>query len=389
MSWEAIAQFVINHRFHGSPGEPGFVRAGAGGLGWDVNGAVFARGRDEARPSRCIIHRRQTMHYTPPYTLTDGMLTAAVTIGEKAKRIEQVRAFEARPQLRRNNRIRSIHSSLAIEANSLTVDEVRDVIDGRVVLGPAREIQEVKNAWAAYEQLGRFDPCSLDELKRLHGIMTHLTVQESGMFRTHDEGVFSGDRCIFMAPPPQFVPEHMASLFDWMRQAKGSVHPLILSSVFHYEFVFIHPFEDGNGRMARLWQTALLAEWNPVFQYLPLESRIHEFQDAYYTAIAACNQAGNSDAFIVFMMDAIDRTLDWALRQTAGQDAVLSRQVQELLGAMETGIPYTGAQLMEKLGLKSRVSFRKTHLLPAIEQGLVRMLHPDKPSSRNQAYIKT
>lgn len=326
--------------------------------------------------------------YIPPYTLTDSMLTAAVAIGEKAKRIEQVRAFEARPQLRRNNRIRSIHSSLAIEANSLTMDEVGDVIDGRLVLGPAKEIQEVKNAWAAYDLLGQFDPYSLDELKRLHGIMTHLTVQESGMFRTHDEGVFNGDRCIFMAQPPRLVPVHMASLFGWMRQAKGRVHPLILSSVFHYEFVFIHPFEDGNGRMARLWQTALLAEWNPVFQYLPLESRIHEFQDAYYAAIATCNGEGNSGAFIVFMLDAIDRTLDWALRQTAGRDAVLSRQVQALLGVMETGIPYTGAQLMEKLGLKSRVSFRKTHLLPAIGQGLIQMLHPDKPSSRNQAYIK-
>ena len=326
--------------------------------------------------------------YVPPYTLTDAMLSAVAEIAAKAERIHLSQSFEARPQLRRNNRIRSIHSSLAIEANSLSLDQVRSVIDGKLVLGPAREIQEVKNAYQAYDLLGQFDPYSLEELKRLHGVMTAALVQQSGMFRTHNEGVFSGGRCIFMAPPPQFVPDHMASLFAWMSASKGRVHPLILSSVFHYEFVFIHPFEDGNGRMARLWQTALLAEWNPVFQYLPLESRIHAFQDGYYAAIAACHGAGNSDAFIAFMLDVINQTLDRALEQTGGQDAVLSPQVQALLNVMETDIPYTLAQLMEKLGLKSRVSFRKTYLLPAIQRGLICMLYPDKPNSRNQAYLK-
>lgn len=166
------------------------------------------------------------------------------------------------------------------------------------------------------------------------------------------------------------------------------IHPLILSSVFHYEFVFIHPFEDGNGRMARLWQMALLMEWNPIFEYLPLESHIHAFQSDYYAAINTCHGTGYSDAFILFMLDAISRTLDWAAEQTAGRDAILTPQLQALLNVMETDVPYTGAQLMEKLGLKSRVSFRKTYLLPAIEQGLIRMRYPDKPSSRNQAYLR-
>ena len=327
-------------------------------------------------------------NYAPPYTLTDAMLSAAAEIAAKAERIHLSQGFEARPQLRRNNRIRSIHSSLAIEANSLSLDQVRNVIDGKLVLGPASEIQEVKNAYQAYEMLGRFDPYSLDDLKRLHGIMTYLTVQQSGMFRTHDEGVFSGDTCVFMAPPPQFVPGQMADLFAWMKRARGAIHPLILSSVFHYEFVFIHPFEDGNGRMARLWQTALLADWNPIFRYLPLESRIHAFQEGYYAAIAACHSAGNSDALITFMLDAINQTLDWAIAQTSGQDAAVSPQVQALLNVMEPNIPYTLLKLMEKLGLKSRVSFRKAYLLPAIERGLIRMQYPDKPSSRNQAYIR-
>ena len=316
------------------------------------------------------------------------MLTLVAQIAEKTGRVSHYRSFETKPHLRRNNRIRSIHSSLAIEANSLSLDEVKSVISGKTVIGPQEEIQEVKNAYRAYEMLGSFDPYSLDDLKKLHGIMTYLTVQESGVFRTHNEGVFNGGRCIFMAPPPQFVPDQMQSLFEWMKQSREEVHPLILSSVFHYEFVFIHPFADGNGRMARLWQTALLAEWNPIFQYLPLESRIHEFQDGYYDAISMCHSAGNSDAFITFILDKINLTLDRALQQVSEKDAYLSAEVQKLLDAMEYDVPYTGVQLMEKLSLKSRDNFRKLYLLPALEQGLIVMGIPDKPTSRNQTYIR-
>lgn len=188
--------------------------------------------------------------------------------------------------------------------------------------------------------IGDFDPCSITDLKKLHGIMTHLIVQESGMFRSGNEGVFRGNRCIFMAPPPHLVSGQMESLFHWMREASDTVHPLILSSVFHYEFVFIHPFSDGNGRMARLWQTALLSAWNPVFQYLPLESRIHEFQDDYYEAISACHSAGRSDIFVEFMLDKINMTLDWALKQLNGEDSYLSEQVRKLLDVMEYDVPY-------------------------------------------------
>lgn len=326
--------------------------------------------------------------YVPPFSITNQMLTLVAQIAEKTGRVSNYHSFETKPHLRRNNRIRSIHSSLAIEANSLSLNEVKNVISGKAVIGPQKEIQEVKNAYRAYEMLGQFDPYSLDDLKKLHGVMTFLTVQESGVFRSHNEGVFNGDRCIFMAPPPQFVPDQMKSLFDWMKKSKDEVHPLILSCVFHYEFVFIHPFTDGNGRMARLWQTALLSEWNPIFQYLPLESRIYEFQDGYYNAIMACNAAGSSDAFIVFMLDKINLTLDWALQQAAGKDAYLSREVQRLMDAMEYDVPYTGAQLMEKLSLKSRDNFRKLYLLPALEMNLIAMRVPDKPTSRNQAYIK-
>ena len=326
--------------------------------------------------------------YTPPFSITNTMLTLVAEIAEKTGRITSYRSFETKPHLRRNNRIRSIHSSLAIEANSLSLDEVKSVINGKTVIGPAKEIQEVKNAYQAYDMLGKFDPFSLRDLQKLHGIMTYLTVQESGVFRTHNEGVFNGDVCIFMAPPPQFVPDQMRALFGWMREGKKNVHPLILSSVFHYEFVFIHPFSDGNGRMARLWQTALLSEWNPLFQYLPLESRIHEFQDDYYDAIAACHVAGSSTAFVEFMLDKINLTLDWALEQVSSKDAYLTEAVQKLLDAMEYDVPYTAAQLMEHLDLKSKANFRKLYLLPALEKNLIVMGIPDKPTSRNQTYIR-
>ncbi|MBQ6646323.1 MAG: Fic family protein [Clostridia bacterium] len=326
--------------------------------------------------------------YTPPFTINNRMLMLVAQIAEKIGKINNYRSFDTKPHLRRNNRIRSIHSSLAIEANSLSLEEVKSVIGGKTVIGPQKEIQEVKNAYRAYETLGSFDPYSLDDLKRLHGIMTFLTVQESGIFRTQAEGVFRGSQCIFMAPPAHLVPEQMQLLFNWMKQARSEVHPLILSSVFHYEFVFIHPFTDGNGRMARLWQTALLSEWNPIFQYLPIESRIQEYQDEYYDAIASCHAAGNSNTFILFMLDKISMTLDWAMQQVSGKDAYLSAEVQKLLKIMEFDVPYTGMQLMEKLSLKSRDNFRKLYLLPALEQGLIVMGIPDKPTSRNQTYIR-
>ena len=327
-------------------------------------------------------------NYTPPFSITNTMLSMVAEIAEKTGKITSYRSFDTKPYLRRNNRIRSIHSSLAIEANSLSLDEVKSVIDGINVIGPDKEIQEVKNAYQAYDMLGQFDPYSLRDLQNIHGIMTYLTVQESGVFRSHNEGVFNGDQCIFMAPPPQLVPDQMRALFAWMKEERQEIHPLILSSIFHYEFVFIHPFSDGNGRMARLWQTALLSEWNPIFRYLPLESRIQEFQDGYYDAIAKCHSAGNSNPFIEFMLDKINLTLDFALQQVIAKDSVLSKQVQELMNIMEFDIPYSANQLMKQLGLRSKDNFRKLYLIPALDKELIIMGIPDKPTSRNQTYIR-
>lgn len=327
-------------------------------------------------------------NYKPPFTINETMLKLAVEIGKKTERITGLLFLDARPYLRRNNRIRSIHSSLAIEANSLSLEAVRGVIDGKTILGPEKEIREVQNAYAAYELLGSFDPYSLRDLHKLHGVMTEGTVPDPGVFRNRNEGVFSGDVCIFMAPPPRLVPGLMQNLYDWMREVRENLHPLILSSVFHYEFVFIHPFSDGNGRMARLWQTALLSEWDPVFRYLPLESRIREFQEEYYAAISTCHRAGNSNVFIEFMLDKINRTLEQALEQLGEPYEDASLQLRRLMEVMEPGQPYTAVQLMKRLGLSARSSFMKNYLRPALARGLIELGIPDKPTSRNQTYIR-
>ena len=217
--------------------------------------------------------------------------------------------------------------------------------------------------------------------------MTYLTVDESGVFRRGAEGVFDGDRCIFMAPPPDMVEPLMLQLFNWMKENAGTIHPLILSCVFHYEFVFIHPFSDGNGRMARLWQTILLTEWNPVFQYIPLESQIETFQDGYYNAIASCNAKGNSNDFIEFMLDRIYEVLDAVLRQSSEYSGT-SKYVSRLLSVMEYDMEYSANELLVLLGLKSKETLRHNYINPAIESGFIDMTLPDKPTSRNQRYSK-
>lgn len=326
--------------------------------------------------------------YEPPFTITNRIVSYVASISEKIGRITLLSDMEAKPHFRKNNRIKSIHSSLKIEANSLSLNQVRDVINGKLVLGEQKEIQEVKNAYDAYEKILELDPYSIDDLKKFHGIMTRYIVEESGDFRRGEEGVFNGEQCIFMAPPAQYVPQLMNELFGWMREAQTKVHPLVLSSVFHYEFVFIHPFSDGNGRMARLWHTAILSKWKPIFEYIPIESQVEKFQEDYYDAIARCHVEGESTFFIEFMLSQIDKILDELSVQISDDYQQIPESVQKLLAVMEYDISYTGNALMEKLGLKSREGFRRNYLRPAMEMHLIHMTIPDKPNSRNQRYIK-
>ena len=326
--------------------------------------------------------------YKPPFTITNSILSYVASISEKVGRITVMNNMENKPHLRRNNRIKSIHSSLKIEANSLSLSQVRDVINGKLVLGEQKEIQEVKNAYNAYEKISEINPYSIKDLKKFHGIMTKYIVEESGDFRRGEEGVFNGEQCIFMASPAQFVPQLMNELFDWMKEADGEVHPLILSSVFHYEFVFIHPFTDGNGRMARLWHTAILSKWNPIFEYIPIESQIEKFQEEYYQAIAECHKDGSSTRFITFMLKQINSILDEIIVQSMSQESGITEYVKTLLAAMEYDIPYSAKELLQILNLKSKENLRKNYLNPALENGWIEMTLPDKPKSKNQRYLK-
>lgn len=326
--------------------------------------------------------------YKPPFTITNKILTLVSSISEKLGQITATNNLESKPHLRKNNQIKSIHASLKIEANSLSLGQVRDVINGKTVLGEQKEILEVKNAYAAYEKLSEINPYDIDDLKFYHGIMTKYLEIEAGSFRTGDEGVFDKDKCIFVAPPGRLVQDLMKMLFEWMNSDKNSIHPLILSSIFHYEFVFIHPFSNGNGRMARLWHTAILSKWKPIFKYIPIESQIEKFQEEYYDAIAKCHASGESTLFIEFMLSQIDKILDDVSQQVYESNSGTTTHIKKLLEVMEYDVPYTSNELMEKLGLKSRDGFRRNYLRPAIELKLISMTNPENPKNKNQRYIK-
>ena len=326
--------------------------------------------------------------YKPPYDITDEMIELVSLISEKVGKINSHNELESKPHLRKNNRIQSIHSSLKIEANSLSLSDTRAVINGHEVIGNQQEIQEVKNAYSAYGEMQNINPYSLTDLKRIHGIMTYRTVEESGEFRKGNEGVFSEGKCIFVAPPPEMVSSLMSDLFGWMNENQNKVHPLIMSAVFHYEFVFIHPFSDGNGRMARLWHTVILSKWRNVFEYIPLESQIEKFQSEYYAAISRCHVSGNSNVFIEFILNQINRILDDVILQISRSNSETSEYVRKMLEVMQYDVPYTASSIMTLLGLKSRETFRKNYMNPAIESGFVQMTIPDKPNSKNQRYVK-
>ena len=326
--------------------------------------------------------------YNPPYTITNTMLDYVSSIMEKVGKLDNYNDLNKMPILRRNNRINSIHSSLSIEANSLSLNQVRDVIDGKTILGPREEIQEVKNAYEAYKLIDSTNPYSIEDLKNIHGVMTFLTIEESGKFRSGNEGVFDGDNCIFVAPKPEMVNSLIENLFNWMIKENDNINPLILSSIFHYEFVFIHPFSDGNGRMARLWQNIILSKWKNIFEYVPIESMIKKYQNDYYKAINNCNKEGNSNEFIEFMLKMIDEVLTELIESSSKEMTQNNIYINKLLSVMEFNIPMSANEIMEKLNIKSKETFRDNYLNPSIELGLVKQTIPDKPTSKNQMYYK-
>lgn len=324
--------------------------------------------------------------YVPPYEITDEMLRLISDIMENLGRLSGVNELEKLPRLRRVNRIKSIHSSLAIENNTLSFEQVTAVINGKPVLAPQKDVLEVQNAFRAYEKLGEINPYSVDDLLKIHGVMTDGLVKEAGQLRSGQVGVYNQDgKVVHLAPPAEFVPGQIAQLFGWVQTSKTNM--LIKSSVFHYEFEFIHPFNDGNGRTGRFWQTALLASWKPIFAWIPIESIIKNNQEAYYNAIALSTSQGKSNIFIEFMLDVINNAIKELVDDAKNHSNHLNNRIAALLKVIEP-YPQSATELMEKLNLKSRAGFRNNYLQPALDAGLIGMTEPDKPTSKNQKYFK-
>ena len=249
----------------------------------------------------------------PPFEITNQIIDYVAEIAELVGRLTSTNQLSANPTLRRSNRIRTIHGSLAIEQNTLSLEQVAAVLNGKHVLAPPKDIAEVKNAYEVYERLNELNPYSVEDLLTAHRIMTRGLVDEAGMFRTRPVGIVDNEgHILHFGTLPQYVPDLVMELLDWVKNS--DIHILIRSCVFHYELELIHPFADGNGRIGRLWHTLLLSKWNPVFAWLPVESIIHDRQQEYYKAINASNDAGESTVFIEFMLSAIKASLIEAIR---------------------------------------------------------------------------
>ena len=251
----------------------------------------------------------------PPFEITDDILDAIAEIAELVGQVTVTHGLSANPTLRRTNRIRTIYSSLAIEQNTLSLEQVTAVLNGKHVIAPPKDIAEVKNAYEIYEMLDSLNPYSVDDLLKAHAVMTKDLVEESGCFRSGPVGVVDKHgNVLHFGTLPAYVPNLVYELFDWVQNS--NIHMLIKSCVFHYEFELIHPFADGNGRIGRLWHTLLLSNWKPLFAWLPVESIIHDRQDEYYRAINKSNAEGESTVFIEFMLSAIKAALVEAVETT-------------------------------------------------------------------------
>ena len=287
--------------------------------------------------------------YTPPYKISSKILKLSTQISEELTKLQFTGTQKINPMLRKKNRIKTLAGTLEIEGNFLGEEKITAILDGKRVLGTVKELAEVQGAIKAYEKLDEFRYSELDDLLLAHKILMDEILTTAGSFRSVNVKV--GEH---IAPQPNMVNELMKDLFSWVKNSEGTIHPLIVSAVFHYEFVFIHPFADGNGRMARLWHTVMLYRWRNVFEYIPLESQIERFQAEYYDAIAKCHVNGNSDVFIEFMLSMIDQALDEVILQVNKTNESMSEYVKRMLEVMEYDVPYTANAIMEALHLKSK-----------------------------------
>ena len=296
------------------------------------------------------------MSYQPPFTLTDRILNLTSRFSEKLGNWTAKGDAKLTPALRRSNRIKTIQASLEIEQNTLSIEQVRAVIEGKAVLGPPSEIQEVKNAILVYEKLPQWKATSQKNLLEAHRILMSALLDDAGSYRKGGVGVYQNGKLIHMGPPPGELHRLMKDLFHWL--AKTKQHPLLASCLFHYEFEFIHPFSDGNGRIGRLWQTMILSEWHSDLAWLPVETIVRDRQDNYYAALAQADNQAEATIFVEFMLEALMDALEKALADSEGVSDEVSDVVNIKLDAIDHKIlnccremPYiTQEQLAERIG---------------------------------------
>lgn len=326
--------------------------------------------------------------YKPPFSVTSKMIEQISEISELVGKITNTANLDKNPVLRRKNRILTIHSSLSIEQNTLTLEQVTAVLNGKRVLAPPKDIEEVKNAYEIYEHLNLLNPYKCEDLLKAHGVMMRGLVESCGEFRTKPVGVADSKtgQIIHFGTLPDYVPELVEKLLEWTE--KSDVHILIKSCVFHYEFEVIHPFLDGNGRIGRLWHTLLLSKWNSIFAWLPVESMIYKRQQEYYNVINKCNYECESTEFIEFMLDTIKLTLEETILTCSSgtsQEQVKEQVNFELLLDF-CKIPRSRAEMQEFCGIDGRKKFNDNYLKPLLNSKRLAMTIPDKPKSRNQKY---
>jgi len=319
--------------------------------------------------------------YQPPYVITSEILTRVAQISEAVGRLNVLTDRARELRLRRITRIRTVHGSLAIEGGTLSEAQITAILDGRRVIAPPRAVQEARNALAAYDHFESWRPEVEKDLLDAHRLLMTGLIDEAGVYRHGGVGVMAGRRVIHMAPPADRVPQLMSDLCRWL--ATTDAHPLIAGSVFHYEFEFIHPFIDGNGRLGRLWQSLILTRWNPLFANIPVESLVFEHQHEYYEALQESTNRTDSAPFIAFMLRMI---LD-AVTTTPQVAPQVTPQVGELVLALQGEM--SREALQTTLSLQDRKSFRERYLRPALADGLIEMTIPDKPNSRLQKYRLT
>ena len=296
----------------------------------------------------------------PPFEVTEKIMKDVIEIAELVGRVSIGSRISANPTLRRTNRIRTIYSSLAIEQNTLDIEQVTALLSGKRVIAPPKDIEEVKNAYEIYECMDTLNPYDTEDLLKAHSVMVKGLVSEAGEFRSRPVGMVDKNGSVLhFGTLPQYVPDLVHELMDWVKNS--NIHMLIKSCVFHYEFELIHPFADGNGRIGRLWQTLLLSKWNPIFAWLPIESIIHDNQQEYYNAINTSNSRGESTVFIEFMLSVIKKALQEANESSIPHAAINNKtdmRLSRIYDYLDTHEFITNSDVRKILGVSSATATR-------------------------------